>query len=211
MTQEQLLEQRLADGIDRLGVTTTGQQQRLMLELIALLVHWGRAYNLTAVRDPVRMVPYHLLDSLAIARFISGERILDMGTGAGFPGLPLAILKPKRRFVLLDSNGKKVRFVRQAVMDLGLNNVEVVQSRIESYTCREKFATIVTRAFASLNTILRLTRPLLDHPAVLLAPKSRQVNAELEDLPVPSDALRLHRLQVPYLEGARTLVEIQFD
>ena len=205
------MNQRLEAGIAQLGVSVTDQQRGLMLAMIALLVRWTRAYNLTAVRDPLRMVPYHVLDSLAIARYVSGEHILDVGTGAGFPGLPLAIMTPTSRFVLLDSNGKKVRFVRQAVMELGLRNVEVVQSRIESYTCGEKFATIVTRAFASLTTILRLTQPLLDRPAVLLAPKSRQVSAELDNLPVPSDALSLHRLQVPYLEGERTLVEIRFD
>lgn len=211
MTQEQWLARRLAEGIECLGLSVSDHNQGLMLELIALLSRWGRAYNLTAVRDPLQMVPYHLLDSLAIAPYLSGERILDMGTGAGFPGLPLAILDPQRRFVLLDSNGKKVRFVRQAVMELGLPNVEVVQSRIESYTCREKFATIVTRALASLTTILRLTQPLLDRPAVLLAQKSRNVNAELEDLRVPSNALWLRRLQVPYLDGERMLVEIRFD
>jgi 16S rRNA (guanine527-N7)-methyltransferase len=211
MTQEQQLARRLAEGVERLGVSASARQQGKMLELIALLERWGRAYNLTAVRDPLRMVSHHLLDSLVLAPFIRGARVLDVGTGAGFPGLPLAILTPERHFVLLDSNGKKVRFVRQAVMELGLDNVEVVQARIESYTSREKFATIVTRAFASLPRILQMTHPLLARPGVLLAPKGRQVEAELDGLSLPQGELRLHRLRVPFLEGERTLVEIRLS
>ena len=210
MTQEQLA-LRLAEGIERLSVSASARQQGQMLELIALLERWGRAYNLTAVRDPLRMVSHHLLDSLVLAPFIQGTRVLDVGTGAGFPGLPLAILTPERHFVLLDSNGKKVRFVRQAVMELGLDNVEVVQARIESYTNREKFATIVARAFASLPRILQMMHPLLARPGALLAPKGRQVEAELDGLSLPQGELRLHRLRVPFLEGERTLVEIRLS
>ena len=104
MNQEQLA-LRLAEGIERLGVSASVRQQGQLLELIALLERWGRTYNLTAVRDPLRMVSHHLLDSLALAPFIRGARVLDVGTGAGFPGLPLAILTPERHFMLLDSNG----------------------------------------------------------------------------------------------------------
>lgn len=213
MTQEQQLARGLTEGIERLGVSASARQQGQMLELIALLERWGRAYNLTAVRDPLRMVSHHLLDSLALAPFIQGARLLDVGTGAGFPGLPLAILTPERHFVLLDSNGKKVRFVRQAVMELGLDHVEVVQARIESYTSREKFATIVTRAFASLPKILQMAQPLLARPGVLLAPKGRlaEVEAELDGLPLRQGELRLQRLPVPLLEGERVLVEIRLS
>lgn len=211
MTREHQLALRLAEGIERLGLTADRRQQGQMLELITLLARWGRAYNLTAVRDPLAMVARHLLDSLALAPFIRGEPVLDVGTGAGFPGLPLAILMPERRFVLLDGIGKKVRFVRQAVMELELENVEAVQARIESYTCTEKFATIVTRAFASLPRILQLTQPLLARPGVLLAPKGRQVEAELNGPALPHSELRLHRLQVPFLEGERTLVEVRLS
>ena len=210
MNQEQLA-LRLAEGIERLGVSASVRQQGQLLELIALLERWGRTYNLTAVRDPLRMVSHHLLDSLVLAPFLQGTRVLDVGTGAGFPGLPLAILTPERHFMLLDSNGKKVRFVRQAVMELGLDNVEVVQSRIESYTSREKFATIVARAFASLTKILQMTQPLLARPGALLAPKGRQVEAELDGLSLPLGELRLHRLWVPFLEGERMLVEIRLS
>lgn len=211
MAQRQQLARRLAEGSERLGVPASTDQQGQMLELIALLERWGRAYNLTAVRDPLRMVSHHLLDSLALAPFIRGARVLDAGTGAGFPGLPLAIAYPERHFVLLDSNGKKVRFVRQAVMELGLKNVEAVQVRIESYPSRKKFATIVARAFAPLPKILQLAQPLVERPGVLLAPKGRWVEAELDGLSRPPDGLRLHRLRVPFLERERTLVEIRLS
>jgi len=203
------LAQRLSDGIERLNLSIPDDDQQRLLALIELLKRWSKAYNLTAVRDPDRMVPYHLLDSLAVAPYLRGERILDVGTGAGFPGLPLAIIQPDRQFVLLDSNGKKIRFVRQAVMELGLHNVEAVQARIETYESGQKFATILARAFASLPDILRLTGPLLDRPGVLLALKSRQAGDELNTLDKRPESARLHRLDVPFLDGERTLIEIE--
>ena len=211
MNQDKELASRLAEGVEALGIPADRRQQERMLALIALLQRWGRAYNLTAVRDPLRMVSHHLLDSLALSPFLRGERVLDVGTGAGFPGLPLAILAPQRHFVLLDGNGKKVRFVRQAVMELGLGNVEAVQARIESYTSGQKFATIVTRAFAPLPKILQLTQPLLARPGVLLAPKGRQVVAELTGLALSEGGLHLHRLRVPFVEGERALVEVRLS
>lgn len=203
------LASRLSDGINRLKLIVTNDDQQRLLALINLLKRWSKAYNLTAVRDPVRMVPYHLLDSLAVAPYLRGERVLDVGTGAGFPGLPLAIVQPDRHFVLLDSNGKKIRFVRQAVMELGIRNVNAVQARIETYESGQKFATILARAFASLPDILRLTGPLLDQPGVLLALKSRQAGDELKTLDKRPESARLHRLDVPFLDGERTLIEIE--
>jgi 16S rRNA (guanine527-N7)-methyltransferase len=201
--------QMLDKGARQLGASLSRQQAEQLLGLLSLLVRWSKAFNLTAVRDPLRMVPYHVLDSLAVAPFLRGERLLDVGTGAGFPGLPLAICNPQRHFVLLDSNGKKVRFVRQAVMELGLANVEVEQARIEAYQSTLKFDTIMCRAFASLPTILGLTEPLLGRPGYLLALKSRKVDVELEQLPDAPGRMMLHRLQIPYLNGDRSVVEIE--
>jgi 16S rRNA (guanine527-N7)-methyltransferase len=199
----------LESGARQLHIDLSSVQASKLLELLSLLAHWGKAYNLTAVRDPLRMVPYHLLDSLAVNPYVRGERILDIGTGAGFPGLPLAIVaKPGRRFVLLDSNGKKTRFVRQAVMELALTNVEVVRGRIESYQPELKFDTILARAFASLPALLDMTAPLLSQSACLLALKSRAVAAEIDQLPASRGRLQLHQLRVPYLAGARSVVEI---
>ncbi len=131
--ERQLIGQRFDQGATELGLSLTAEQRQRLLQFLDLLVRWNQAYNLTAVRDPVEMVAKHLLDSLAIHPFLFGETLLDIGTGAGLPGLPLAILSPERRFWLLDSNGKKIRFVRQALLELGLDNVEPVQARIETY------------------------------------------------------------------------------
>jgi 16S rRNA (guanine527-N7)-methyltransferase len=203
------LRRRLETGARQLGLALEpGQSERLMA-LIELLARWSRAFNLTAVREPGRMVSYHLLDSLAMAPFLEGERILDVGTGAGFPGLPLAILQPRRRFVLLDGNGKKVRFVRQAVLELGLENVEPVQARIETYQCSAKFATILVRAFAPLADILHLTAPLLLPTGLLLAAKGPRAESEIAALHPAPAVCRVHTLAVPYLEAARALVAIR--
>ncbi len=199
---------RLTLALGSMGMQVDRRQQTRLLELIALLLHWNRAFNLTAVRDPVRMVPHHLLDSLVLEPFIEGKNILDVGTGAGFPGLPLAIVQPKRNFVLLDSNGKKVRFVRQAVMELGLRNVQVVQVRIESYQCEEKFDTITARALASLSDMLNMVRPLLSSTGKLLAAKGPRADKELRELDPPPARVELHRLKVPQLGKERVLVEL---
>ncbi len=202
-------DERLRAGCARMHLQLEGAQHDQLLALIALLHRWSRAFNLTAVRDPEQMVGYHLLDSLAVRPFLRGERILDVGTGAGFPGLPLAIVEPDRRFVLLDGNGKKVRFVRQAVLELEIHNVDVIQTRIETYECREKFATITARAFAPLSRIVDLTKPCLDSAGVLLALKSRETRAELETLPDSATRTLVHRLDVPYVNGERTVIEIE--
>lgn len=203
---------RLDAGAAQLGLTLTLDQRDRLLALVALLARWNRTYNLTAVRDPLAMVAYHLLDSLALTPYLSGATVLDLGTGAGFPGLPLAILHPERRFTLMDGNGKKVRFVRQAVLELGLTNVEAVQMRIESYKSEVKFATIVARALAPLPQLLDWVAPLLQRPGVLLAPKGRKAPAELDglDLAPGRGRVALHPLRVPYVDGERALVEIEF-
>jgi 16S rRNA (guanine527-N7)-methyltransferase len=199
----------LLSGASELGLALTGEQCDRLLGLLALLERWGRAYNLTAVRDPLRMIPHHLLDSLAVAPLVSGSPVLDMGTGAGFPGLPLAIAQPARRFVLLDANGKKIRFVRQALLTLPVPNAEAVQSRMESYKSGEKFATIVARAFAPLPEVLRLAHPLLRPGGVLLALKGPGLDRELDALAGVAGDLRVHRLRVPSLERERSVVALR--
>jgi 16S rRNA (guanine527-N7)-methyltransferase len=203
------LHERLLLGCARLGQTLEPRQVQRLVELVLLLERWGRAFNLTAIRDPLDMVSHHLLDSLALAPLLRGERVLDVGTGAGFPGLPLAIAQPRRRFTLLDSNGKKVRFVRQAVLELQLANVEVAQSRIESYKCPQKFDTITARAFASLPEMLAMARPLLASPGLLLAPKSRRAGDEVGQLGADAGRCRVHPLEVPFIDRERAVVEIE--
>jgi 16S rRNA (guanine527-N7)-methyltransferase len=157
------------------------------------------------------MVGRHLLDSLSLGPYLFGGSVLDLGTGAGLPGIPLALLQPERRFWLLDGNGKKTRFVRQAVMVLGLANCEVVQARMESYRPGRKFATIVARAVASLSDIQALGEPFLERPGRLLLMKGRTPEAEMEDLTPCPDTRKGHRLEVPFLVGERHLIEVRLE
>ena len=200
---------RLDAGLAALGLNPSPDQRDQLIQFIDLLARWNRAYNLTAVREPLEMVSRHLLDSLAIRPYLLGSPVLDLGTGAGLPGLPLAILDPGSRFVLLDSNGKKIRFVRQATMDLGLANVEVIQARMESYRPGEKFATIITRAVADQETLRLVVKALLASPGRLLLMKGRRP----EEAPVTLTANNavIHRLEVPFLDAERHLIEIRQD
>jgi 16S rRNA (guanine527-N7)-methyltransferase len=207
---------RLDAGLAALGVAADQAQRERLLALIALLTRWNRAYNLTAVRDPLEMIPRHLLDSLAVLPWVRQGPVLDVGTGAGLPGLPLAILKPELAFTLLDSNAKKLRFVRQAVLDLGLGNVDVVQARIEAYRPEVNFATIAARAVSSLAELCRDCAPLAAPGGRLLALKGREPEQELAALAAAAlpgvqarDAV-IHRLGVPMLDAARCLIEVPF-
>jgi 16S rRNA (guanine527-N7)-methyltransferase len=207
--EEVRLRARLDGGLADLGLDVSDEGRKRLLAFVALLARWNRAYNLTAVRDPLRMVPRHLLDSLSISPFLRGSPILDLGSGAGLPGIPLAILHPGRRFVLLDSNGKKTRFLRQAVLELALDQVEIVQARMESYRPQEKFATIVSRAVTSLAELWAAAEPLLERRGRLLVMKGRFPGDELSDLATPAPSVQ--RLSVPFLDGERHLVEIRCD
>ncbi|MCF7982883.1 MAG: 16S rRNA (guanine(527)-N(7))-methyltransferase RsmG [Thiohalocapsa sp.] len=165
----------IADALD-------GDARDRLIAFVLLLERWNRSFNLTAVRDPADMVPRHLLDSLSVLPWLRRGPVLDAGTGAGLPGIPLAIALPGLDFTLLDSNGKKTRFVRQAVMALGLGNVQVVQSRLEAYRPEQKFATIVARAVASLAALRDACAHLGATDARLLALKGRLADQELAGL-----------------------------
>lgn len=204
-------------GLAALAVDASADQRDRLLAYIDLLARWNRAYNLTAVREPAAMIPRHLLDSLAVLPWVGRGPVLDVGTGAGLPGLPLAILRPELAFTLLDSNGKKVRFVRQAVLESGLSKVTPVQARITAYRGPANFATITARAVATLSELCADCTPLLAPGGVLLALKGRSPAAELGDLAeaalprVRTDAAAVHRLAVPGLDAERSLVVVPFD
>lgn len=176
---------------------------------VELLSHWNQAFNLTAVREPAEMVTRHILDSAVLAPFIAAGPVADVGTGAGLPGIVLAVLLPDVSFTLLDSNGKKARFCRQAVTDLGLGNVAVTQARVEGYRPTERFVTVVSRAFASLADFASTTRHLVIEGGAFLAMKGAYPHDELKALPAGVHVRGVHPLEVPGLEAERHVVEME--
>jgi 16S rRNA (guanine527-N7)-methyltransferase len=177
----------LQDGLHELAMTPAGRELADLERLLQLLDKWNRAFNLTGVRDIEEMVARHILDSLTVRSFLHGSTVLDVGTGAGFPGLPLAIVEPERQFCLLDSGGKKIRFVRHAVAELQLDNVSVVQGRVEEYAPADLFDTVLCRAFASIGKFVGLCGALTAPGGRLLAMKGRFPDDELGEL-LPSRA-----------------------
>jgi 16S rRNA (guanine527-N7)-methyltransferase len=200
------LDRRLAEGLAALGISAAPEQQARLMAFLALMQKWNRTYNLTAIRDLRTAVDLHLLDSLTAWPYLHGGRILDVGTGAGLPGIPLAIVSEGQRFVLLDSNAKKTRFVQQAVIELGLKNVDVVTARVEQYRPECGFDTVLARAFASLGEIVAATERLLAPHGRILAQKGQWPQEEIENL--KNHAVRVHRLAIPGLDVDRHLVEI---
>ena len=202
------LARQLTSGLDSLGVAANSAQQQLLLDYLALLKKWNAAYNLTAIRDPAAMVTRHLLDSLAVAPWLTGDQCIDVGTGAGLPGIPLAILFPQRAFDLLDSNGKKTRFLFQAKTALGLENVTVHHARVESFSPDRCYDVVLSRAFASLSDMLAGTRHLLCPGGVLLAMKGARPDDELVSIERHCAVRHIRPLSVPGLDEQRHLVEL---
>ncbi|QSB01326.1 16S rRNA (guanine(527)-N(7))-methyltransferase RsmG [Methylomonas sp. EFPC1] len=193
-------------GLADLALALPEPQVTCLLAFIKLIEKWNKAYNLTAVRDPLEMVSLHILDSLAILPYLHGSRVADIGTGAGLPGIPLAICRPDCHFTLVDSNSKKTRFVQQAVLELKLKNVEVVHSRVELLEPAELFSTVLCRAFASMPDILQLTGHLLAEDGVLLAMKGQQPEQELIDLAATYSVISL---TVPGIDAERCLIRLE--
>ena len=203
------LRQRLCAGVAELGLALDESAIERLLDYVELLARWNQAYNLTAVRDPDEMLTKHVLDSLTVLPFLHGPRVLDVGTGAGLPGIPLALVRPEVQFTLLDSNGKKTRFVTHAVATLALKNVEVLQARAEDYHPAVPFATVLSRAFASIGDFVRLAGHACAVDGRLLAMKGARPDAELKELPAGFRVKAVHPLKVPGLDAERCLVEIE--
>ena len=180
-----------------------------LLDYVALLVRWNATYNLTAIRDPREMIAKHLLDSLAMHPYVDGiGRLADLGTGAGLPGIPLAIAKPGLQVSLVESNGKKVRFMREAIRKLGLTNAEAVESRIEAFDAPGRFDAITARALATLPLILESGGHLLRPGGVLLAMKGVVPSEEIAALPPGWRVRELHPMRVPGLDAERHLIVV---
>jgi len=198
----------LLRGARELGIELSERQQQQLLAYLALLIKWNKAYNLTAVRDPDEMVSRHLLDSLSVVPFVAegGTRWLDVGSGGGMPGVPLAIMFPERAFTLLDSNGKKTRFLTQVKLELGLANLEVIHSRVEQYRPDSPFDGISSRAFSALQDFAAWTRHLGGVETRWLAMKGVQPDDELQALPADFRLEACHVLKVPGCQGQRHLL-----
>lgn len=200
--------QRTQQYAQSIGLALTEQQVSLLLDYLELFEKWNKAYNLSAIRDAEGMFTKHLLDSLSIGPHLLGERFIDVGTGGGLPGIPMAICFPQRQFTLLDSAGKKVRFLFQVKQTLGLGNVDTQNLRVEAYTPEPLFDGVISRAFASLHDMLSWCDHLIHRDGRFFAMKGVMPTEELKNLPPQYRVTATHELQVPNLEGERCLIEL---
>ena len=198
----------LASGARELGIELDAARVETLLNLVDALEQGNAQFNLTAIRDRPGMLRKHVLDSMSLAPYLRGERIADVGTGAGFPGLVLAVVDPQRRFALIEATGKKARFVEQTVQHIGCGNVLVVNSRAESYRPSELFDTVVARALSSLADFVAYAGHLCAPGGRLLAMKGKRPDGEISALPKSFRVLAVHRLSVPGLTDERHLVEL---
>jgi 16S rRNA (guanine527-N7)-methyltransferase len=198
----------LASGARELKLALNAAQRERLLSLIDELESANATFNLTAIRDRLGMLRKHVLDSLSLQPFLRGLRIADVGTGAGFPGLPLAVANPRRHFFLIEATGKKARFVAQTAERLGLANVEVVNARAENYRPFELFDTVVARALSSLADFVAYAGHLCAPEGRLLAMKGKRPDEEISSLPKAFRVLAVHRLKMPGLDDERHLVEL---
>lgn len=206
-----MIQDAICRGAERLGVELAPAVLGKLVHLLEALERWNRRFNLTAIRDIDEMVPLHILDSLAVLPWLRGPRILDVGTGAGFPGLPLAIVRPGFSFTLLDSNGKKVRFVRQMIAELDLDNAEAIKARAKDYAPGAPFDTVIARALATVPRLVELTGHLVGEGGQLLAMKGKYPAEELEAInSLPGWDTSVAELAVPGLEAqARHVVTVR--
>ncbi len=203
------LKSQLACGLEELGLSVADDQLEALLAYLSLLDRWNKSYNLTAIREPEKMLAYHLLDSLSIISWIQPQsRVLDVGSGAGLPGIPLAIALPQSKWQLLDSNGKKTRFMQQALAVCSVNNATVVKSRVEDYHAAEPLDIIVSRAYASLSGFADSVAHLMRPETMLMTMKTGLEEIETALMSTQYDR-REYDLQVPGISEPRKLVTMR--
>lgn len=203
------LQTQLQSGLDVLQVSTSVEQQKHYLDYLELLHKWNQAYNLSAVRDLPSMLSRHLFDSLSVVPYFEAAKCVDVGSGGGLPGIPLAITFPDRKFTLIDSNGKKTRFLFQAVQSLGLQNVTVLQSRVEDVKVPELFAGVISRAFSTIDAMLTNCSHLLEKGGKVYAMKGRYPEEELQQVGSEFNIQQVIPLRVPAEDGERHLVILE--
>ena len=204
----QPLERELKQGLEQMGLAADDRQITSLISYLLLLQKWNRGINLSGVEDIETMVSIHLLDSLSVSPYLHGFKIVDVGTGAGLPGVPLAIMNPEKNFVLIDSNSKKTRFLFQVKIALQLNNISIENTRIEHYQNRQQIDMVMCRAFSSLEDIVTKSQQLLGKETKLLAMKGRYPGRELKSLPAGFEVNRVIKLEIPGSESLRHLVEV---
>lgn len=202
------LQGHLQRALSETALNISESQQQQLIALTELIHKWNKAYNLTSVRDPQDMLIRHILDSVVVAPHIQGQHFIDVGTGPGLPGLPLAIVMPQQQFVLLDSLGKRIRFIKQAVFELGLENVTAVQARVEDYQPEKPFDGVLSRAFASIKDMLHWCQHLVDSQGTFLALKGQVPAQELDSLPQGFTVRDIIRLEIPGLQAERHLIKM---
>jgi 16S rRNA (guanine527-N7)-methyltransferase len=202
-------DQSLDRGTAQLGLSLSAAQQAALLRYLELLQKWTRVYNLTAIRDPQRMLSHHVLDSLAIVPYLREGRVLDVGSGAGLPGIPVAIARPDLAVTLLDSSQKKAAFMQQAIAELNLKNAQVACARLQNWPAPQAFDLITSRAFADLSEFVRQSEHLLAPGGVFLAMKGQRPEDEISRLPAAFSVKAIHRLSVPGVDAERHLVEVE--
>lgn len=207
--QDKVLAQRLWNGLSATDLQVSAEAQRKLIAYIRLLTQWNKVYSLTAVREPLAMVTRHLLDCLVLLPYLRGDRMADLGSGAGPPGLVLAIARPEQQWVLLESRLKKARFLTQALIELKLENVSVARERVEAYQAPIAFSTFTSRGFGKLPQVFARVQALCRGPATLLVMKGAYPAAELAELKKSYPDPQIHRLAVPGLAAERHLVVIR--
>jgi len=204
------LTSKLQSLIAKTSLQVSMEQVQLLIQYIELLHKWNKAYNLTSVRDPQDMLIKHIMDSLMVGEVLQGKSFIDVGTGPGLPGIPLAILYPERNFVLLDSLGKRITFLRQVVFQLKLTNVQPVKSRVEEYQGETPFDGVLSRAFSSLNDMVNWCSHLItEEHGQFLALKGQYPTDELANLPENISLVSSHEIKVPELVGERHVLVLK--
>jgi len=204
----QILLEDLSNGLDLLEIRRSSDIQDRLISYLTILDKWNRTYNLTAVRQIAKMVRVHLLDSLSVLPYVKGPNIVDVGAGAGLPGIPIAILLPNFEVTLVDSNAKKTRFMQQVVSELNLINVEVVRARVEDLPSNSQYDSVISRAFAAVNDMLNAAGHLCKPEGKILAMKGCKPTTEIEALLPDFRLEKMIKLSIPGLDAQRHLLQI---
>jgi 16S rRNA (guanine527-N7)-methyltransferase len=203
-----VLSAKLDEYLSEMNLSATAEQKKQLIGFVEMLNKWNKAYNLTAIRDPQQMLIRHIMDSLAVSEHLIGERFIDVGTGPGLPGIPLAIMNPDKHFVLLDSLGKRIRFQKQVQHELGIKNISSVESRVEAYQPEIKFDGVLSRAFASIEDMLHWCQHLPADNGCYYALKGQLAEDEMANMPEGFEVTDIFELKIPCLDEQRHLLRV---